>query len=163
MQAESHEAEFHERMRRGIDQSLAGAATPAALAAHLGECAACREYREAGVRAIAGLSGFSFAVSPGLDARVVTALARRAQQLEAKESGRRRLARNSLAALALTLAGSLVVMQLGSGLAAAFHVEPAQVERVLIALWVAPSLCLCLLLPMLSAMSAGRMEKGWNR
>ncbi|HEX4022762.1 MAG TPA: zf-HC2 domain-containing protein [Acidobacteriaceae bacterium] len=160
------QADGHETMRHGIDKTLAGEASPQeeqALREHLRDCAACQEYLNASTRVIASLSEFSFEVDPGLQARVCASLQMRAQQLEAKQPSRRRMLWGCVAALMLTAIGSFVAAQFGGLAAAAFHIEPAQVQFGLVAFWIAPSLCFCLLLLLLPIFPTGWMHtKGWS-
>jgi len=147
----------HTLIRQVIDQSLAGASldpqAQQALREHLSTCAACSQYLEASNRAIAGLEGFSFSIDPGLDSKVLASLARRAQQLEAARIQRQRLWWTSCAALVLTSIGSLAASQL-RGLAAVFHVGPAQFHAGLTTFWILPSLCFCLLFLLLPVFPA---------
>ncbi len=67
----------HERFRHMIDETLAGGIPvqeEQSLREHLQACAPCQEYLAASNRVIAGLGGFSFAVDPGLNAKVSASL-----------------------------------------------------------------------------------------
>jgi anti-sigma factor RsiW len=147
-------------MRQIIDKSLVGEASPQeqqALRKHLIACAACQKYASDSRRAIVSLSGFSFApfaTDPGLQARVHASLTLRAQQLQAAQPGRRRIVMVSIVALVLTVVGSLGALHMGSPLAALLHLEPAKTQAGVIALWVLPSLCFSLLLPVALLVSA---------
>lgn len=144
-----HSQPDHSQIRDIIDRSLAGAATSQeqqTLREHLHTCAACAQYLDASNRAIASLGDFSFAISPGLDSKVLASVAARAQQLQAEAIQRKRLWGISLLALALTVIGSLAATQLGSVAAAAFHIEPAQLHLGLATFWIAPSVLICMLL-----------------
>lgn len=157
----------HQEMRHIIDRSLAGEASSQeqqALHEHLFACSACQEYGNASQQAIAGLGGFSFEVNPDLHGKVLTALTQRAQQLEIKRAERRPMLWNYLAAFLLTLAGSLAAARLSGFAVAAFHLQPATMHFGLLALWIVPSLCFCLLFPALHRLSEGRMlEKGLSQ
>jgi anti-sigma factor RsiW len=133
----------HEPICRLIDRSLAGAASPSeerSLQDHLSTCAACQEYLEISQRAILSLGGFAFEVDPSLQEKVMGALA--AQR--AKDNpipvwwGR-------VAALLLTVVGSFATWRFAGLIAAAFHLQPAQIQLGLAAFWIAPSVCFCLL------------------
>ena len=140
----------HDSIRLLIDQSLAGAASSAEeqrLRGHLDDCAECREYAEAGRRAIAGLGGFSFAVDAGLEEKVFAALDLRARQLEATQISRGRLLRSCFVALLLTVVGSLIALAMGGPLAAALDLDHAQAQAGVLALWVLPSCCFALVFP----------------
>ena len=157
----------HETFRQIADKSLVGDALPdeeRSLGAHLEACASCREYLNAGARAIAGLNGLSFDVDPALQARVNASLARRAVQLEARQLTRRRLVWTSIAALLLTVAGSFIELQFGGLAAAALGIRPLLVRQDLLHIWILPSLSFCLLIPALLALSAaGPNQTGMNR
>src|SRR5262249_33118868 len=126
---------------------------------HLHECVACQKYADDSRRAIAGLAGFSFPANPDLQARVFSALAQRAGQLEAARPSRRRIVRTSIVALLLTVVGSLAALHLGDPLAGLLHLEPAKTQAGVLALWVLPSLCFCLFLPALLLLPARSMNK----
>jgi predicted anti-sigma-YlaC factor YlaD len=147
----------HRSIRHIIDRSLAGEISPTeqhSLREHLHECAPCQKYADDSSRAIAALGEFSFTANPDLQPRVFTALAQRAQQLEATQPGRRRIARTCIIALLLTAVGSLAALHLGSPLAGLLHMEPAEAHVGVLALWVLPSLCFSLLLPVVLLLSA---------
>jgi hypothetical protein len=142
----------HTSIRHIIDQSLAGgprALEPQAqqsLREHLITCTACQQYLDASNRAIASLGDFSFAIDPGLDGKVLSSLAQRAQQLEAEGLQRRRLWGISCLALILTVAGSFAAAQLGTLAAPVFHFQPAQLHLGLATFWITPSVLICMLL-----------------
>ena len=145
----------HEAMRTMIDRSLAGEATDAdeqRLREHLGECSECRRYAEDGRRAVAGLSGFSFAAGPQLQAKVMASLGVRARQLEAQLS-RRRMVRSCLAALVLTVLGSIGGWLTGDLLGAVLHLARGQTHAGVLALWVLPSWGFTLLFPLVLLLS----------
>lgn len=151
MQTERYESICHL-----IDKSLAGEISgqeEQSLRQHLPTCAACQQYLDASNRAIAGLGGFTFETDPNLPDKIVAALTIRAAQLETQRLSHRQLAWSYVAALVLTLAGSLAAMQLGDRFATVFSATHQQVQLGLIALWIVPSVCFCLLLPTLPLMS----------
>ncbi len=146
----------HESICRLIDKSVAGDISTheeQSLRQHLLACAACQQYLDASNRAIASLGGFAFETDPGLPDKVVAALTARAAQLDSQRLSHRQLAWSYIAALILTLAGSFVAMQLGDRLATAVSATRDQVQLGLIAIWIVPSVCFCLLLPTLPMMS----------
>ncbi|HEX6496213.1 MAG TPA: hypothetical protein VF018_12060 [Acidobacteriaceae bacterium] len=152
MQADLHQSDPHQAMRQIIDKSLVGEASPQeqqALRKHLPACPACQKYASDSRRAIAALGGFSFTADPGLQARVHASLALRAQQLQAAQPRRRRIVEASIVAFLLTLAGSFGAWNIGSPLGALLHLEPAEAQTGVLALWILPSLCFSLLLPVL--------------
>jgi anti-sigma factor RsiW len=146
-------ADPHEAMRRLIDKSLVGEASPEeqhSLREHLHACVQCEAYASEGRRAIAGLSGFSFAPDAGLQAKVHAALDQRLQQLQtAQPSYRspRNILQLSIAALLLTIVGSIAALLMGNPLAALLHLPSAQTQAGVFTLWIVPSWCFALLLP----------------
>ena len=146
------QADLHNDMRQIIDKSLMGEASPQEqqeLRKHLLACAACQKYASDSRRAIVSLQGFSFAADPALQAKVHASLDLRAQQLQAMQPGRRRILQVSIIALLLTIVGSFGALHVGSPLAALLHLEPAQMQTGVVALWILPSLCFSLVLPVL--------------
>jgi anti-sigma factor RsiW len=153
----------HESFHRMIDEGLAGAISAErerSLRRHLDTCSPCQQYLSASNRVIAGLGGFSFEVNPTLNARVLAGLRVRAQQIRAAQPRWRRWVLVSLAAFALTMGGSFVDRQFGNLIAPVLDVQRAQVQQVLLALWIVPSLCVLLLFPLLPWLSkAGTHRK----
>jgi anti-sigma factor RsiW len=161
MQTDLHQSDPHQAMRQIIDKSLVGEASPQeqqTLRKHLLACAACQKYASDSRRAIVSLSGFSFAAEAGLQAKVHASLELRAQQLQATQPGRRRIVRTCIIALLLTVVGSLAALQIGGPLAGLFSLKPSQAQAGLLALWILPSLCFSLLLPLVLLLS-GRSTK----
>jgi hypothetical protein len=153
---EPMQTDGHESICRLIDKFLArdiSGAEEQSIRQHLGACSSCQEYLEASNRAVAGLGGFAFETDPGLQDRIVAALTVRAAQLETQRLSHRELAWSYIAALILTLAGSFAAMQLGGQLANAFSATRQEIQLGLIAVWIVPSVCFCLLLPTLPMLS----------
>jgi hypothetical protein len=153
---ESMKTDPHATFRDVIDKTLAGGASPAddpSLQEHLAACVQCQEYLSAGNRVIAGLGGFSFDVDPGLQQKTLWSLTVRAQQLEAVQSRRRRIVGGCAGALVLLIAGSFLALEFGNLVAAFLSLPPLQVQRLLLLVWVIPSLCLSLLFPILPLLS----------
>jgi hypothetical protein len=157
----------HQEIRHIIDRSLVGAASlqeEQTLREHFLSCAECQEYLNASHRAIAGLGGFSFEVNPDLHEKVLAALTVRAQQLETKRIQQRPIWWSYLAALVLTMAGSFTAARFSGFAGAVFHIEPEALHIGLLAVWIVPSLCFCLLFPVLHRLSAGwTNEKGLSQ
>jgi anti-sigma factor RsiW len=159
------QADLHNEMRRIIDKSLVGEASAQELQSlreHLHACAQCETYANDGRRAIASLSGFSFAsfaTDPGLQAKVHAALDLRMQQLQTTPPNRQRIVQVSIAALLLTLVGSFGALHMGNPLAAVLHLPLAQAQAGLFTFWIAPSWCFALLLPALLLISARSANK----
>ena len=150
----------HDSFQRMIDESLAGAISAEkeqSLREHLATCTPCLEYLSANNRVIAGLSGFSFEVSPTLNTRVLAALKLQAQQVRAAQPGRWRLMRQHnvqfkvwaafALALSMSIAGSVLVYQVAKLLTVPMHLDTAQVQAGVLVFWLLPSFCaaLCLL------------------
>jgi hypothetical protein len=150
----------HERFQRMIDETLAGvlaAQSEHALRAHLSTCAGCKGYLRASKRVIAGLGGFSFEVTPTLNARVLAAVvaqAEPARQTLARHSGARRQRNRqwrtwgALAlAFALSYLGSELVYQVATRLAIPLQIDTARVQAGVLVFWLLPSICaaVCLL------------------
>ena len=158
--------DLHDAMRHIIDKSLVGEASAPEqqeLRKHLLGCATCQKYASDSRRAIVGLNGFSFApfaADPGLQAKVHESLALRAQQLQAAQPGRRRIVQVSIVALLLTVLGSWGALHVCTPLAALLHLEPAQAQTGVVALWIFPSLCFALLLPVLLLLRARSTKEG---
>jgi hypothetical protein len=158
------QAEAHEPIRQIIDKSLVGATSlqeEQTLRQHLLTCAQCQEYLDASHRAIAGLAGFSFEVNPDLHGRVLASLSLRARQLEGIGTKQSTMWWSYVAALMLTVVGSLAASRFGGLAVAVFHLQPAPLHFGVLALWVVPSLLFCLLFPLLHRLGPGWMnEKG---
>jgi hypothetical protein len=157
----------HQEIRHIIDRSLVGATSSQeeqTLREHLRTCVVCQEYLNASHQAIAGLGGFSFEMNPDLHGKVLAALTLRAQQLETQSVQGRPMLWSYLAALVLTVAGSFTAARFSGVAGAVFHIEPEPLHIGLLALWIVPSLCFCLLFPILHRLSAGWMnEKGLSQ
>jgi anti-sigma factor RsiW len=156
------QADLHNEMRRIIDKSLVGEASAQeqqSLREHLRACTQCERYADDGRRAIASLSGFSFAADSGLQAKVHAALDLRMQQLQTTPPNRQRIVQVSIAALLLTLVGSFGALHMGNPLAAVLHLPLAQAQAGLFTFWIAPSWCFALLLPVLLLVSARSANK----
>jgi hypothetical protein len=146
----------HESFEHLIDESLAGAISAEreqSLREHLDTCAPCQEYLSASNRVIAGLGGFSFEVNPTLNAKVFASLRLRAQQVQAAQPRRRRWVSISLAAIALTMGGSFIDVQFGGLIASVLDIQRTHVQQGLFAFWIAPSLFVLLLFPLLPVLS----------
>jgi predicted anti-sigma-YlaC factor YlaD len=147
------QVEHHFEIRRMIDRSLEGRAPiqeQQTLREHLATCTPCQEYLDVSRRAIAGLAGFSFEVKPNLYDDVLGVLAQRAQQLTTERARRRPMLWSYVAAFLLTACGSLTALRFSGSAASLFHLPAATMHLGLLALWIVPSLCFCLLFPILS-------------
>jgi predicted anti-sigma-YlaC factor YlaD len=148
--------DLHATFRDVIDKTLAGASSAEddqSLQEHLAACVQCQQYLSAGTEVIASLGGFSFDVDPGLEGKVHRSLNERAQQLETAQANRRRIMWGCVGALVLLTMGSWIAFEFGNLVAVALNLPPMQVQRLLLLLWVIPSLCLSLLFPVLPLLS----------
>jgi hypothetical protein len=148
--------DLHATFRDVIDKTLAGGASAEddqSLQEHLAACVQCQEYLSAGTQVIASLGGFSFDVDPGLEGKVHRSLNERAQQLETAQANRRRIMWGCVGALLLLMTGSWVALEFGNLVAVALNLPPMEVQRLLLFLWVIPSLCLSLLFPVVPLLS----------
>jgi predicted anti-sigma-YlaC factor YlaD len=146
----------HATFRDAIDKTLADGASAEddrSLQEHLAACVQCQEYLSAGTQVIASLGGFSFDVDPALAGKVQRSLNERAQQLETAQANRRRIIWGCVGALVLLMTGSWVALEFGNLVAVALNLPPIQVQRLLLFLWVIPSLCFSLLFPVLPLLS----------
>jgi len=152
--------DHHESFQHMIDQSLAGAISAEkeqSLREHLSTCVPCKEYLSASNRVIAGLSGFSFDVSPTLNSRVLAALRLQVQEGRAARKRDRRFMRQHTVslevwaafevwtafavALSMSIVGSALVYQLAKYLTVPTHFDNAQVQAGVLIFWLLPSLC----------------------
>ncbi len=141
----------HQPIRQMIDKSLVGTASlqeQQTLREHLLVCSSCNEYLGASHRAIAGLGGFSFDVDPALQERVLASLAQ--QPGETRRILPMPLWWSRVAALVLTMAGSLAASRLAGLAAPVFRLQAAQIQLGVAAFWIVPSVCFCLLFFVLS-------------
>jgi anti-sigma factor RsiW len=152
--------DHHEHFERMMDESLAGllsAEKEHSLREHLSTCATCKDYLSANNRVIAGLSGFSFEVSPTLNARVLEVLKLQAEEgrgILARDTGTMRQHSVPLknwaafaVALSMSFVGSGLVYQIARRLAVPMQFDATQVQVGVLVFWLLPSLCaaLCLL------------------
>jgi hypothetical protein len=141
----------HQPICHIIDKSLVGTASlkeQQTLREHLLVCTSCNEYLGASHRAIASLGGFSFDVDPALRERVLVSLAR--QPSETKRIVPMPVWWNCVVALVLTMAGSFAASRLAGLAAPVFRLQAAQIQLGVVAFWIAPSVCFCLLFFVLS-------------
>jgi hypothetical protein len=148
---------LHESFQRLIDESLAGTISAEernSLREHLSTCVPCQKYLSVSNRVIAGLSGFSFEVDPGLNAKVLAALRLQARQISWAQPRAVQLMRLRIVeyrvqaafavALLLSIVGSASVYKVATHL---LHFDMEQARTDVLIFWLLPSLCaaLCLL------------------
>jgi anti-sigma factor RsiW len=152
--------DLHQKVRQIIDKSLLGELPvheAQTLQEHVAICDRCREYLETSNRVVAGLGGFSFDVDPELQGKVMASLALRAEQLQSSARPMP-IGWIYLAALLLTVGGSILFARCSSLLVGLFNLQPDALRAGVVALWIVPSLCFCLLFPVLHRLATG--EKG---
>jgi len=153
----------HEEFEARIDRELAGAGTAEEarlVEEHVASCAGCAEYLSASQRAVAGLKGFSFEAGIGLNARTMAAVRARAAEMEGRRENVRRWVGLGVAALVLTVLGTVVDLRVGRWAAGLFGLPLIEVHHGLMALWIAPSFGLLVLFPLLPLLSAKGYGKG---
>jgi hypothetical protein len=131
------------------------------LDAHLAECEDCARHAELSQRAVAALSGFAFEVDSQKALRVQETVRVRAEQLAASPAGRLRAWALPLA-LALTAAGSAVMWQAASALAARWGVPAAAWHAAWVACWVLPSAIVDGLLLVRGRLDGSSNEGDWQ-
>ena len=106
---------------------------------------------------LAGLSGFSFEVTPTLNARVLEAITLKVERDRLAQAGRCAFLRPHhvpmkvwaafAGALLMSFSGSALVYQMAKRLALPMHFDAAQVQTGVLVFWLLPSLCaaFCLL------------------
>ena len=150
----------HAECRRMIDDLLVmGAAAVQEepwMREHLRECPECQAYLDASHRVVASFGSLSFAVDPVLQTRVFRALERRGKELTAPLPDRRQVAWACGIAVVLTVAGSLLELRCGDLLATVLHLRPMAVRQDLLLFWIAPSLLVLLLFPMVPVLAERR-------
>lgn len=154
----------HDRARTIIDQAALDSVLPADqrwLDGHLRECGDCARYAELSERAVRALGAFSFDVDPAAALRIEQTVRVRAEQAAASPVERIRALAFPIAA-ALTVAGSVVVWQLGNVLAAKLNVPPPAWHAVFVAFWVVPSAIVDGVLLLRGRVEGEGTEGGWQ-
>lgn len=158
--------EKHEEMQLLIDKSLGGEMAREEndfLIAHLNSCPECRKYQASAGRIVAALEGFTFEVTPDLNAKVQRSVEELVGELQAARQERRQMRMASFFAFLLSFLGSSVVWPAAGFLAARFSIAPDAMQLTLLVLWVGPSLFSALLLPVVSGWLEGHeVQKGWT-
>jgi hypothetical protein len=141
-------SEPHARARALLDQAMMEAISPDEqrwLHRHTEECAECSRYGELSRRAIRALDSFAFELDPAAALRVENAIRSRANRLASNEFHRRRLFIGAVAAMLLTIAGSIAMWQSAAWLAGRWNL-PSPVWQVGFAMfWLLPSILLGIL------------------
>lgn len=152
-------SERHVDFEERIDRELAGvgsAEEARLMAEHVSTCAGCAEYLRASQRAVAGLKGFAFEAGLGSQAKVMAAVRAKAAAMEA----RRRWVRLGAVAVVLTVVGTVTDLWVGRLAAGMFGLPLGEVHHGLVALWIAPSVGLLVLFPVLPLLTAKGNGKG---
>ena len=145
-------AEAHHNFQRSIDEILVSGESLQSqplLEQHLRNCSECEHYLDRNRRTIGALSEFTFDVDPWLEARVFHAIRLRIGQDQHPPLNRRRLFQVCSLAVLFVLLGSV----LDVGAAKLFELLatswPGHLQRDVLSFWVAPSLLLVLVFPLL--------------
>lgn len=157
--------ENHEEIRLLIDKQLGETLArdeDKFLVEHLESCEECQKYRAGARDVVAAMEGFTFEVAPELNARVHRSMQEAVSQMEAQEQERKQMRVASLFAFVLSFLGSSVVWPVSDFLAARFEISAGVTDLILLLLWVAPSLLVSLLLPVISSLLNRQAEKGWR-
>jgi len=97
-------------------------------------------------RVVRALREISFEIDPGLNARVKTALFRRAEELAQAQARRRRMLTGFVIALLMTVSGSAAVWEAVLRIAGFSRIAPPVLAAGVVLFWMLPSLCATLLL-----------------
>jgi hypothetical protein len=111
---------------------------------HTEECAECSRYGELSRRAIRALDSFAFEVDPAAALRVENAVRSHANRLASNESQARFLI-GAMAAMLLTLAGSIVMWQPAAWLAGRWNLPSPAWQIGFAMFWLVPSIVLGML------------------
>jgi len=140
------QSDTHQRARVLVDRALAEGISPEDqrwLTRHTDECVECARYTEMSQRAIRALDSFAFEIDPEASRRVQDAVRER---LIATRPERRSVFAGVVAAMVLTIGGSLVMWALAGWMAQRWGI-PARAWQAGFALfWVLPSILLDVLL-----------------
>ncbi len=153
------QADLHNDMRQIIDKSLVGEASPEeqqALRKHLLACAACQKYASDSRRAIVSLSGFPSPSpqTPACRQRSTPPSICAHSNCTPRSPAAGASSRSASSLFCSPSSAPSAHWHIGSPLAALLHLEPAQMQTGVVALWVLPSLCFSLVLPVLLLLSA---------
>jgi hypothetical protein len=141
-------SEPHARARLLIDQAMMEGISPDEqhwLNGHSDECAECSRYGELSRRAIRALDSFAFELDPAVALRVENAIRGRANRLASNELHRRRLFIGAVAAMLLTIAGSIAMWQPAAWLAGRWNLPGPAWKIGFAMLWLLPSILLGIL------------------
>jgi hypothetical protein len=141
-------SEPHARARLLIDQAMMEGISPDEqhwLNGHSDECAECSRYGELSRRAIRALDSFAFELDPAVALRVENAICGRANRLASNELHRRRLFIGAVAAMLLTIAGSIAMWQPAAWLAGRWNLPSPAWQTGFAMFWILPSILLALL------------------
>ncbi len=140
--------EPHARARFLVDQAMTGAISPDDqrwLHAHTAACSECARYGELSRRAIQALDSFAFELDPAAALRVENAIRARTDRLASNEFQGRRFFIGAMAAMLLTIAGSIAMWQPAAWLAGRWNLPSPAWQIGFAALWLLPSVLLGIL------------------
>jgi len=135
--------ELHERARLLLDRGMTEyipVEKQRWLDHHLSECAECSRHAELNRRAIQALDSFAFDLDHAAALRVQEAVTRRAERMRSSEPLAVPLA------IALTIAGSLVMWQAVTWLAGQWNLPNRAWQFCFVVFWILPSVLIDMLL-----------------
>lgn len=141
-------AEPHARARLLLDQAMMEGISPDEqrwLNSHTDECAECSRYGELSRRAIRALDSFAFELDPAAAFRMEDAIRRRANWLASNEFHGRRFIIGAVAAMLLTIAGSIAMWQPAAWLAGRWNLPSPAWQIGFAMFWLLPSILLGIL------------------
>jgi hypothetical protein len=136
--------DVHARARSLLDRALVEGITPQEqrwLESHTEICAECGRYAEVGLRTVRALDGFAFELDPAAAVGVQEAVLR-----HASAPADRQFTAGLALAVALTVAGSVLVWQTVAWLTEGGSVAPRVWQMSVFLLWILPSVVMDLLL-----------------
>jgi hypothetical protein len=141
-------SEPHARARLLLDQAMMEGISPDEqrwLNSHTEGCAECNRYGELSRRAIRALDSFAFELDPAAAFRVENAIRSRANRLASNELHGRRFFIGAVAAMLLTIAGSIAMWQPAAWLARRWSLPSPAWQIGFAMFWLLPSILLGIL------------------
>jgi hypothetical protein len=141
-------SEPHARARHLLDLAMMEGISPDDqhwLNSHTEECAECSRYSELSRRAIRALDSFAFELDPEAAFRVENAIRSRANRLASNEFDSRRFIIGAVAALLLTIAGSIAMWQPAAWLAGRWNLPSPAWQIGFAMFWLLPSILIGIL------------------
>ncbi len=139
----------HERAQRLLDQAAVEGISQREriwLDAHILECSECAVHAELSQRAIRAFGQFAFPVDPGVAMRVQEVISDRAGRMVPNDSEGQNGWIGNVAAVLLTVAGSLAMWRAVAWVAGLWQVPMPVWEIGFVTFWMAPSIAFSVLL-----------------